>query len=414
MDIRVYVLVHRYRVVMTKSIDAPIFHVDMDAFYVEVERLNRPDLRDRPVLVGGSGPRAVVAAASYEARRFGVASAMSIAEAKQRCPQAVLVSPNRPEYDKMSQQVFDVLVGFTPRVETVSVDEAFLDVSGLRLHYADATAIAIAIRAEIRGQLSLPASVGGSTTKFLAKLASKEAKPDGVFIVDSGSELDFLHPLPVRKLWGVGEATLAGLQELGIVTVGDLAATPVSVLQARLGRSLGAHLSRLSHIRGDRSVRMTEKIKSISTEETYPVDLHNRAEIDDALFELCHRLWTRLGDAGFDSRTLVLKLRFDDFTTVTRSATAAKPIDSMSELWSTSQKLFDRVDRLKRGVRLLGLSGSGLVSCSDPHQLTFEESTRSGVERVARKIRERYGVDAVMPARIAPRLERRYKTKRGL
>lgn len=388
---------------MAERFAVPILHVDMDAFFVEVERRSRPELMGRPVVVAGSGPRAVVAAASYEARAFGVGSAMPMAEARRRCPAAIVVPPNHRSYRAMSRRVFQIFEEFTPQVEGLSVDEAFLDVAGLRLHYDDAAEVGRALRKALRERLELPASVGGAVTKFLAKLASEEAKPDGLKIVAPGSELEFLHPMPVRRLWGVGEATLAGLEELGIVTVGDLAGTPVTTLQARLGRSLGSHLSNLAHARDDRAVEPGGGAKSISVEETYDEDLRGHEARADALFELCHRLAGRLDVARVGARTLTLKVRLDDFTTLTRSTTPRAPVTGVNEIWDLALALLAKAGHDARGVRLLGVGGSGLVALGDPQQLTIGGRGRDEVARVARRVKERYGDDAVKPARLARR-----------
>ena len=382
--------------------DEPILHVDMDAFFVEVARLDRPDLRGRPVMVGGSGARAVVAAASYEAREFGVGSAMPMIEARRRCPQAVIVPPDHAAYGSMSRRVFEILRAFTPLVEGLSVDEAFLDVGGLRLHYGSTEAVAEAIRTRIRDDLELPASVGGAVNKYLSKLASEEAKPDGVHIVRAGSELEFLHPMSVRRLWGVGEATFAVLETLGIATVGDLAETPTANLEHRLGGSLGRHLADLAHGRDPRSVMPGEGAKSISVEETYERDLVDASVIEDALLAHCDRLSGRLNAAGMAGRTITLKLRYGDFTTVTRSLTVADPIDHTPDLWDVAKDLLGRIHRRDRGVRLLGVGASSLGPASAPRQLSLEHPRRDAAATAAEAVRARFGDGAVMPARLVP------------
>lgn len=387
---------------VTERFAEPVLHVDMDAFFVEVERLRRPELIGRAVIVGGTGPRAVVAAASYEAREFGVGSAMPMAEARRRCPGAIVVPPEHRAYSTTSRRVFDILRSFTPRVEGLSVDEAFLDIRGLRLHYEGPAEIAAAIRKQLRDKLSLPASVGGASNKFLAKIASEEAKPDGVLIVPAGYELDFLHPLPVRRLWGVGEATFAALEALGIATVADLAATPLTALESRLGRSLGGHLSELSHGRDDRPVVTGGEAKSISVEETFVRDLTDSRQVEEALFQQCDRLSARLNAAGVAGRTITLKLRFGDFTTLTRAQTLAEPVDHTPDLWETAGRLLARIDRSERGIRLLGLGASTLVPRQTPRQLSLEHPRREAVSVAAEEIRARFGVRAVIPARLAP------------
>lgn len=381
----------------------PILHVDMDAFFVEVERLRDPGLRGRPVVVGGTGPRAVVAAASYEAREFGVGSAMPMVEALRRCPHAQVVPPDRRSYREASARVFEILEGFTPFVEALSIDEAFLDVRGLRHHYRSPADVAVSIRSRIRHDLRLPASVGGGVNKFLAKLASETAKPDGVLIVSAGTEPDFLRRLPVRRLWGVGEATFAALEEMGVSTVGELGAVPVETLESRLGYSLGRHLWELAHGRDERAVVPERAAKSISVEETYPEDLHDEREILDALLGHCDRLSARLNDAGVAGRTVTVKVRFDDFATITRSTTVPDPVDHTPDLWDLVGQLVAKIDLTSRSVRLLGVGASLLVPRATPRQLTFEHPGRDDAAAAAEAVRARFGRGAVIPARLAPR-----------
>ena len=381
----------------------PILHVDMDAFFVEVERRRDPSLSGKPVLVGGTGPRAVVAAASYEARAFGVGSAMPMGEARRRCPRAIVVPPDHRAYSECSREVFSVLRGFTPLVEGLSVDEAFLDIRGLRLHYDDASAVGTAIRAAIRTEVGLPASVGGATSKFLAKLASEEAKPDGLLIVPAGEELGFLHPLPVRRLWGVGEATLAGLEALGVATVGDLALVPPATLGRRLGAALGAHLHRLANAEDPRHVSPGGEAKSVSVEQTFDRDLVTATGMQDALLLLCDRLSGRLNAAGLAGRTISIKVRFGDFTTLSRSSTLPGPVDHTPDLWDGARDLLAKVDVAGRGVRLLGVGVSGLAPRTAPRQLSMEHPAREAAAVAAEQVRERFGSESVIPARLAPR-----------
>jgi DNA polymerase-4 len=378
----------------------PFLHVDMDAFFVEVERLHDPSLTGRPVVVGGTGPRSVVAAASYEARRFGVQSAMPMGEARRRCPQALVVPPHHDRYAEVSDQVFDVLRSFTPLVEGLSVDEAFLDVSGLRLHYDTPAAVGEAIRRRVRGDLGLPCSVGGATTKFLAKLASEDAKPDGLLVVPAGQELAFLHPLPVRRLWGVGEATLGALEALGATTIGDLARLDPSVVSGRLGRAVGTHLHELANGRDPRPVVTDVETKSVSAESTYAADLTDLDEVEAALLRHCDHLAARLRHHGWSGRTVTLKLRFGDFTTLTRSLTPRLPVHRTPELWDVARELLGRIDLAGRGVRLLGVAASGLVPSQDPHQLEMERPNRRAAADAAEEVRARFGDDAVRPARL--------------
>ncbi len=385
------------------SFAEPILHVDMDAFFVEVERLRRPELRDRPVLVGGLGPRAVVAAASYEARTFGVGSAMPMVEARRRCPQAVLVPPDQAEYRAASELVFDVLRSFTPLVEGLSVDEAFLDISGLRLHFDDPVSIAEAIRRSLTKEVGLPASVGCATNKFIAKVASDDAKPDGVLLVPAGTESAFLAPMSVRRLWGVGEAAFAGLEVMGISTVADVMAATEASLRYRLGESLGRHLWELAHGRDERPVVPRSAAKSISVEHTYPLDLTSDRVIEDEVFKHCNALSGRLVGAGVRARTVTLKVRFGDFTTITRSLTVASGMHHGNALWDVSRTLLERIDRAGQGVRLLGVAGGELSAASEPRQLSMTDEGRSAAATAAEQVRARFGADAVVPARLAQR-----------
>jgi len=349
----------------------------------------------------------VVAAASYEARDFGVGSAMPMAEARRRCPAAIVVPPDQRAYGKTSRQVFDIFRAFTPEVEGLSVDEAFLDIGGLRLHYPTPADVGESIRRRLRRELGLPASVGGGANKFIAKLASEEAKPDGLLIVVAGTELGFLRPLPVRRLWGVGEATFAALEGLEVATVEDLAAVAPATLEHRLGRSLGRHLWNLAHGRDDRPVVTGGEAKSVSVEQTYDRDLTDEGEMEVALLRHCDRLSARLNAAGLAGRTVTLKLRFGDFTTVTRSVTVLDAVDHTPDLWDLARRLMAKVERGDRGVRLLGLGASRLVPRRGPRQLSLEHPQRDAAAEAAAQVRARFGAGAVMPARLAPVAEHR-------
>ncbi len=381
-------------------------HVDMDAFYVEVERLRDPSLRGVPVVVGGLGPRGVVSSASYEARASGVHSAMPIAEARRRCPRARFVPPDHRAYAASSGEVFALLEEFTPAVERISVDEAFLDIAGLRLHFGSPAEVAVEIRAQLREHPGLPASVGAATTKFLAKLASEEAKPDGFLVVAAGRELEFLHPLPVRRLWGVGAATHAALEALAVETIGDLAALPPATLEHRLGPSVGRHLAALARGEDPRAVEVESAAKSISVEETFGTDLVGEEAIEDAMLALCARLSGRLGRVGRVGRTVTVKLRSADFTTTTRSLTRRSPVAHTPQLWDAARTLLARMP-VAGGVRLLGVGVSHLETARAPRQLSMTEDGRTRVADAADRVRKRYGEDAVVPARLVAKHARR-------
>ncbi len=375
-------------------------HVDMDAFYVEVERLADPSLRGVPVIVGGLGPRGVVAAASYEARRTGVRSAMPIVQAKRRLPRARYLPPDMAKYAAMSRRVFAILDDFSPYVEPLSVDEAFLDIGGLRLHYDTPHDVAVAMRRRIRDELSLPASAGIAAVKFLAKMASKEAKPDGIFVIEAGAERAFLEPRSVAELWGVGRATLVSLADLGIETIGQLAEVPADLLRRRVGVAAAAHLTALANGRDPRSVETGREAKSVSVEETYASDLSGSETIGRALLELCHRLSGRLLKAHLAGKTVTLKVRLGDFTTYTRSTSGRQLVSDTLQIWPLAAELLDKVPQAGQGVRLLGIGVSGLTE-GEPAQLAIDGSDRAALADAAAMLRERFGDDAVLPARLA-------------
>ena len=378
----------------------PILHVDMDSFFVEVERLEHPELRGRAVAVGGAGPRGVIASASYEARARGVRSAQPTSTARRLCPELVVVAPSHGRYGDVSAEVFAIFRSFTPLVEGLSLDEAFLDVRGLRLHFESPVTVAVEVRRRIRVELGLPASVGVAAVKFVAKLASETAKPDGLRLVTTAEQPSFLETLPATALWGVGPATLAALARLGVETVGDIAGLPVSALVSAVGPSAGKHLHDLANGIDPRTVIPDSSAKSISVEETYDNDLETPDLIETALLAHAQRLSDRLRRSGLRARTVTLKVRWQDFTTVTRSETTAPAVDGARDLYRIARDLMAGVG-VASPVRLLGLSGTSLEPAGDPAQLGM--STDGGwirVEDAVADIRARYGVGAVGPARL--------------
>ena len=386
----------------------PKLHVDMDAFFVEVERLDDPSLRGLPVAVGGDGPRGVVASASYEARSRGVRSALPMSRAKRMCPEMVVVPGRHRRYAEVSERVFAVFRDFTPLVQGLSLDEAFLDVGGLRYHYRDARRAAEAIRARILDETGLPASVGAATVLFLAKMASGMAKPDGVYVVAAGTEAEFLRDLPVRKLWGVGESTGAELAKMGIATVGDLARTPLPVLRGRLGDAAGVRLHDLAHGVDPRQVEVSSSAKSVSAEETYQADISDRPALETELLRLTDRVSHRLRSSGLSGRTVSVKVRFSDFSTVTRSETLDGPVDLTRIIYRSALRLLDRAGAGGRPVRLLGVGVSGLTGETQPgkpEQPTLEEADgRAGrwddLAEAVDGARRRFGAGALRPARL--------------
>jgi DNA polymerase IV len=375
----------------------------MDSFFVEVERLVDRTLVGKPVAVGGTGARGVVASASYEARSFGVRSAQPTAIAMRLCPQLVVIPPSHSRYEESSTRVFEVFRSFTPIVEGLSLDEAFLDVAGLRRHFDSPVDVAHALRQKMRSDLGLPASVGISGSKFLAKLASEAAKPDGICHVPVGEEISFLHALPVQALWGVGPATLAGLQRLGVQTVGDLAELPEQVVVKSLGPAQGRHLMDLAIGLDPRPVVPDSQSKSVSVEETYESDLVGRDLIETALLSHAQRLSGRLRRAGLLARTITIKVRYDDFTTITRSQTTAAATMAAHEIYGVVKKLLGAVET-ERPVRLLGIGGSGLEESGREGQMRLgSDDDRERLADAIGTLRERFGEHAVEPARLLER-----------
>ena len=349
---------------------AAILHVDLDAFFASVEVLDDPTLAGRPVVVGGLGARGVVAACTYEARRFGIHSAMPMMRARSLCPHAVYLPGRHDRYGEVSARFHEVLHRYTPLVEGISLDEAFLDVTGAQRLFGPAPSIAAQVRAEIRDDLRLEASVGVATTKFMAKLASEAAKPRaspagiepgrGVVVVDAGAELAFLHPLPVQALWGVGPATLRRLERFGVRTVGDLAALPRDTLVGALGAAAGQHLHDLSWARDPRPVEPDRAVKSVSHEETYASDLFERRDLEREAVRLADGVGTRLRRAGLSGRTVTVKVRYHDFSTITRAETATQPLTTGVAIARVATTLLAGVD-LSPGVRLLGVGVCGIL-----------------------------------------------------
>jgi DNA polymerase-4 len=381
-----------------------VLHVDMDAFYASVEIRDRPELAGLPVIVGG-GNRGVVLSASYQARAFGVRSAMPASQARRLCPQAVFVAPRHREYAATSRQVMAIFGAITPEVEPLALDEAFLDVSGALRRLGSVggpAAIAALIRAQVAQQQGITCSVGVAPCKFVAKIASARCKPDGMLVVPQAGLLDFLHPLPVAALWGVGERTGEGLARLGLRTVGDIAHTPVAALQHELGAAQGAHLAALASGVDERRVSPHIPDKSIGAEETFPVDIDRPEQIRRELLKLSGRTAQGLRAGGYAARTISVKLRLASFKTMTRSRTLAYPTDVAREIYATACSLYSAAG-LDRGarLRLVGVRASGLVLAAAANtQLTFDDRPIGWreAERAMDKIASRFGVGTVRPA----------------
>jgi DNA polymerase-4 len=315
----------------------------------------------------------------------------------------VVVPSAHGRYSEVSVSVFAIFRSFTPHVEGLSLDEAFLDVRGLRRHYETSTEVGEAVRESIRANLALPASVGVASTKFIAKLASDEAKPDGLLHVRRENQLEFLHALPASSLWGVGPATLAGLERLGVETVGDIAEMPESTVTSALGPTVGRHLHDLANGIDPRKVESDVGAKSVSVEQTYSIDLEGIDVLEAALLAHSQKLSGRLKRSGLAARTITLKARYEDFTTVTRSQTLKGATDSSRDLYRVALELLRQVDS-SRGVRLLGLGGTSLEESSEPRQLDLTASQDwERVEDVIGDVRDKYGESAISPARLLDR-----------
>jgi DNA polymerase-4 len=381
-----------------------MLHVDMDAFYASVEVRRRPELRGRPVVVGGAGPRGVVSSASYEARRFGVRSAMPGSRARRLCPQAIFLPVDFAEYSAASRAVMDIFREVTPLVEPLSSDEAFLDVAGAVRLLGPPAGIAALIRRRVAQEQRLTCSVGVASTKFVAKLGSTRAKPDGVVVVPAARVLEYLHPLPVEALWGVGERSAEGLRRLGLSTVRHVAEAPLGTLRAALGEAAATHLHELSWGRDPRRVVPEQVEKSIGAETTFDTDVRDPAVLRRALLGLSDKVARRLRQAGQVGRTVTIKVRFDDFRTVNRSRTLPVATDVTREILDTAAALF-AVLAPREPIRLVGVRVENLAAVGDaPRQLAMDEPERGWreAERAADAVTARFGAAAVRPATLLP------------
>jgi DNA polymerase-4 len=382
-----------------------VLHVDMDAFYASVELRERPELRGKPMIVGGGGNRGVVLSATYEARAHGIRSAMPMSRARRMCPQAVVVEPRFGAYTEASRGVMEVFRSVTPLVEPLSLDEAFLAVKGAARRFGGPRLVGEWIRATVEDEQGITCSVGVATTKFVAKLASAHCKPDGLLVVPADGVVAFLHPLPVAALWGVGEKTEEALARLGLRTVGDLAHTPVSTLQRALGQAAGAHLAALAWGRDERVVTPHEPEKSVGAEETFGTDVDDPTVVRRELLRLAERTAARLREQGMVGRTVAVKIRFADFTTITRSKTLPEATDVARVVYDTAIALYDGLGLERARLRLVGVRIEQLASGSgQARQLLLGErdhgwrEAEQAVDRAAR----RFGAGAVRPATLVP------------
>jgi DNA polymerase-4 len=367
-----------------------VLHADLDAFYASVEQRDDPALRGRPVIVGGG----VVLACSYEAKARGVRSAMGGSKARLLCPDAVVVPPRFSAYVEASRTVREIFDHYAPVVEPLSIDEAFLDVRGLEHIHGTPPAIARALRAEVRARVGLPITVGLARTKFLAKVASAVAKPDGLLVVEPGRELAFLHPLPVERLWGVGKVTAAKLHACGLHTVGQIAQLPEATLVELLGRASGRHLHALAHVRDPRRVRSDRRRRSIGSQSALGRRRRSAEELDAVLVGIVDRVTRRMRRGRRIARTVVLRLRFGDYTRATRSRTMARATAQSEPILATARALLAAASPLveQKGLTLLGLSLTNLEEAVGVQlALPFERDRDEAVDAAVDGVRERFG-----------------------
>ncbi|MEM7324939.1 MAG: DNA polymerase IV [Actinomycetota bacterium] len=379
-----------------------ILHADLDAFYASVEQRDQPALRGVPMAVGGG----VILAASYEARRFGVKTAMNERQARRLCPAITIVPARMSAYSEASRLVLDIFRDTSPEVEPLSIDEAFLDVSGLGRIAGPAEAIAARLRSRVADEVGLAVSVGGGSTKFLAKVASAVCKPDGMLVVPPGKELAFLHPLPVGRLWGVGPVAQQRLADVGLRTVGDVAGLDIEVLQAKLGKAWGAHLYALSRNEDPRPVDVGRRRRSVGSQRSFPAGSVDRASAQQIVVEVSDRVARRLRDGSRVARTVTLRLRFGDFAQATRSHTFTDATSSSEAIRRTAGALLDREwpkiqDRglTKVGVAVSGLSNDDAVQLALP----FNKAEWGAVDGAMDEIRDRFGTTAVTRATLVGR-----------
>ncbi len=381
-----------------------ILHADLDAFYASVEQRDDPALRNIPMMVGGG----VVLSASYEARRVGVRTAMSIGQARRLCPTIVAVAPRMDAYSQASADVFDIFRDTTPEVEGLSIDEAFLDVTGLHRLVGPGRVVAERLRARVLSEVGLPISVGCATTKFLAKVASTVSKPDGLLVVEPGGELAFLHPLPVERLWGVGPVTAEKLRVKGIRTVGDVAEMEPDRLAALVGRGAGHHLHALSSNRDPRRIETNRRRRSIGSQRSFPSGRLDRGEVDTILLEVVDRVAQRLRAADRVARTVVVRFRYGDFASATRSHTLVQATAATAPILHAARGLLDGnwSNCAERGLTRVGLSLTNLGDSSAVQLALPFDATPPELDGAVDAIRDRFGNDAIDRVRLLGRPDR--------
>jgi DNA polymerase-4 len=384
----------------TSSRTRAIIHLDMDAFYAAVEVLDDPELKGTPVIVGGSKERGVVSSASYEARKFGVHSAQPIATAARLCPQGVFLPVRMWRYQEISQQIFKIFQRFSPLVEPLSLDEAFLDVTGSTRLFGTPEEIARKIKEQVVEETGLTVSAGVAPSKFVAKIASDMQKPDGLTIVPEGKVEEFLEPLPIEKLWGVGKATRKILAHLGVRTIGDLGLLSSKLLVRKLGKQ-GLHLYLLAKGVDEREVEPEREVKSVGHEDTYPIDISDLKETRKQLLSLATRVAKRLRGYGLVGKTVTLKVKYYDFVQITRSITLGEPTDDNRKIFQTCCDLLEKTEVGRRPVRLLGISLSQLSDSDETKQLALfaveEPDRRRRLNKALDTISEKFGDEAIVP-----------------
>ena len=377
-----------------------IIHLDMDAFFASVEVLDNPELRDKPVIVGGSRQRGVVSAASYPARRFGIHSAMPMAQAMRCCPEGIFIPPRLNRYREVSARIFRIFERFTPLVEPLSLDEAFLDVSGSIRLFGTAEQIAQQIRKEVHKETGLTVSAGVASSKLIAKIASDYKKPDGLTLVRQGDEEKFLGPLPVKRLWGVGPAAQKTMTLLGVRTIGDLRRISLKILTSKFGK-MGDYLYHASRGIDCRPVRPQRGIKSMGHEETFAADLIDLDRIHKELLALAEKTARRLRNSGLAGRTLTLKVKYHDFQQITRSITLDAPIDDAREICRQGRELLTKTKAGRKPIRLLGLSLSQLKADHTVQLPLFpgpvDPARRKQLNTALDTIKDRFGTTAILP-----------------
>ncbi|MGB7980695.1 MAG: DNA polymerase IV [Candidatus Nanopelagicales bacterium] len=382
-----------------------ILHVDMDAFFASVEVARRPELRGKAMIVGGVGSRGVVVAATYEARKYGIHSAMPMSRALRLAPDIIVVPPDHSHYAEVSASVMELFTAITPLVEPLGLDEAFLDVSGARRTHGPPRRIAETIRAQVYDEQRITCSVGVASTKFVAKLASTQCKPDGLLVVPADRVIAFLHPMPVGAMWGVGQRTEEQLHRLGLRTVADLAAIPRATLIRALGQASGAHLADLAWGRDPRTVSLHERERSVGNEETFARDVDDPALIEAELLRLSEKVGARMRRAGLSGSTVSIKVRFADFTTITRTRTRKVPTDVSREIFHEARTLYRALHLDRARIRLVGVRMEGVVQTDGVQsQLVLgapERGWREAEEAVDR-LADRFGRGSVRPARLLP------------